>query len=150
MGLNENCKSYLNELIAFKPEYGWGWTRLDAPEIRVPAQVNGVPYPFHCRIREFFNFHDELRGFVGRVEEPEHIYNGLLLCLSTRVVGTFNFTDNLPNCDIQLGADEPSGDFPEFVSGSPIVNGFGVIGASLQYIAKRDLKIGFRKSHSSE
>ena len=150
MGLNENCKIYLNELIAFKPEYGWGWTRLDAPEIRVPAQVNGVPFPFHCRIREFFDYRGELRGFVGRVEQPEHIYDGLLVVVSTRVVGTFNFTDNLPRCDIQLGADEPSSEFLQFVSGSPIVNGFGVVGASLQYIAERDLKIGFGKSPSSE
>ncbi|MDQ3713838.1 MAG: hypothetical protein M3388_16685 [Acidobacteriota bacterium] len=150
MGLNENCKSYLNELVAFKPEYGWGWTRLDVPEIRVPAQVNGVPFPFHCRIREFFDFRGELRGFVGRVEQAEHIYDGLLVVVSTRVVGTFNFTDNLPHCDIQLGADEPSGEFLAFVSGSPIVNGFGVIGASLQHIAERDLKIGFGKNPSSE
>ena len=90
MGLNENCKTYLNEFVAFKPEYGWGWTRLDAPESRVPAQVNGVPFPFHCRIRDFFDFRGELRGFVGRVEQAEHIYNGLLVVVSTRVVGTFN------------------------------------------------------------
>lgn len=150
MGLEESCKNYLGKLVAFKPEYGWGWTRLDAPDVRVPAQVNGVPFPFHCSIQEFFDFHGEVRGFIGRVEQPEHIYDSLFVVINTRVIGIFNFTDNLPHCDVQLGADEPSGEFPTFVSGSPIVNGFGVVGASLQHIAERDLSIGFGKNLYSE
>ncbi len=142
MGLEETCKTYLGELVAAKPEYGWGWTRLDAPEIPVPNQINGVPFPFHCRIEKFFYFRGELRGFVGRVEQPEHIYAGFFVVVYTRIVGTFNFTDNLPHCDIQLGADEPSGEFPEFVSGSPLVNGYGVVGATFEHIAERDRRNG--------
>ena len=138
MTLEKSCKSYLGKLVVFKPEYGWGWTRLDAPETTVPAQVNGVPFPFQCRVEKFFDFHDELRGFVGRVEQAEHIYDGLRVIINTRVVGTFNFTDALPRCDIQLGADEPSGEFPQFVSGSPIVNGYGVVGATSEHIDERD------------
>ncbi len=138
MGLEENCKTYLGKLVVAKPEYGWGWTRLDAPEIPVPAQVNGVPFPFLCRIERFFDFRGELRGFVGRVEQVEHIYDNLFVVIYTRIVGTFNFTDNLPHCDIQLGADEPSGEFPEFVSGSPIVNGYGTVGTTFEHIAERD------------
>ena len=142
MGLDETCKTYLGELIIFKPEYGQGWSRLDAPDIPVPAQINGVPFPFHCRIEKFFDFHGELRGFVGRVEQTEHIYDGLRVIINTRVVGTFNFTDALPRCDIQLGTVEPSGEFPQFVSGSPIVNGFGVVGATSEHIAERDRQFG--------
>jgi hypothetical protein len=79
-----------------------------------------------------------LRGFVGRVEQAEHIYDDLFVIIYTRIVGTFNLTDNLPRCDIQLGSDEPSGEFPEFVSGSPIINGYGVVGATFEHIAERD------------
>jgi hypothetical protein len=138
MGLDETCRTFLGRLVVFKPEYGWGWTRLDAPEIPVPTQVNGVPFPFQCRIERFFDFRGELRGFIGRVEQAEHIYDGLQVVVSTRVVGTFDFTDALPRCDIQLGVQEFSGDFPEFVSGSPIINGYGVVGATSENIGEYD------------
>ena len=147
MGLEENCKTHLGKLIAAKPEYGWGWSRLDAPEIPVQAQINGVPFPFQCRIERFFDFRGELRGFVGRVEQTEHIYDDLFVVIYTRIVGTFNFTDNLPHCDIQLGADKPSGEFPEF-SGSPIVNGYGVVGATFEHIAERDKRNGVLENNA--
>jgi len=142
MGLEENCKTYLGKLVAAKPVYGWGWTRLDAPEIPVPAQINGVPFPFQCRIEKFFDSEDELRGFIGRVEQAEHIYDGLRVSIYTRVVGTFNFTDALPYCNFQLGTDEPSGEFLQFVSGSPIVNGYGFVGATFEHITEYDKRIG--------
>jgi len=123
MGLDESCKRYLGNVVLFKPEYGWGWTRADAPGVPVPAQVNGVPFPFHCRVDRLFYFHGELRGFIGHVEEPNHIYDGLQVVIYNRVIGTFNLTDALPYCNIHLGAHEPVGDFPAFVSGSPIVDG---------------------------
>ena len=87
-----------------------GWSRLDAPEIPVPAQINGVPHPFHCRSQHFFSFQDELRGAVAIIEEPGHIYEGLWVIFSTRVIGTHNFVNNLPFCDIQVGADSPVGE----------------------------------------
>ncbi|MBC7797635.1 MAG: hypothetical protein H7Z37_12245 [Pyrinomonadaceae bacterium] len=151
MGLTIDCRNYLGEIVAVKPEYGWGWTRTDAPEIRVPAQVNGVPFNFNCRIRNFLCVDDELRGFIGCVEEAEHIYDGLFIVVTTRITGTFNFTDRLAYFNIELGADEPtSNDFPTFISGSPIVVGYGVVGASLHHIVERDLKVGVKQNSSSD
>jgi hypothetical protein len=142
MGLEETCRTHLGSLVVFKPEYGWGWTRLDAPDILVPAQVNGVPFPFQCRIERFFDVRGELRGFIGRVEEAGHIYDGLRVVVTTRVVGTFDFSNRLPHCDIQLGTGELTGEFPDFVSGSPIVNGYGVVGATSEHIAEHDSRYG--------
>jgi len=141
MGLEESCKSYLGSLVAVKPVYGWGWSRLDAPEIPVPAEVNGVPRSFHCRIKDFFYFQGELRGAVGSIEEQGHIYDGLWIIFSTRVVGIHNFTDLLPHCDVQIGPVVPAGEWPEFTSGSPIVNGYGFVGASLRCIEENDASL---------
>lgn len=134
MGFERSCKCYEGSLVAVKPVYGWGWSRLDAPEIPVPAEVNGVPSPFHCRVKEFFSFQVELRGAVGRIEELGHIYDGLWVVFSTRVIGIHNFIDQLPHCDVQIGPVVPVGEWPEFTSGSPIVNGYGFVGASLRHI----------------
>ena len=86
MGLDPSAENHLGRLLAVKPVYGWGWSRLDAPEIPVPAQINGVPHPFHCRIHHFFAFQGELRGAVGVVQESGHIYEGLWVIFSTRGV----------------------------------------------------------------
>jgi len=143
MGLDESCKRYLGSLIVVKPVYGWGWLRLDAPEIPVPAEINGVPRPFHCRIKDFFYFQDELRGAAGNIEEVGHTYDGFWVIFSTRVIGTYNFTDNLPYCDIQVGSTTPVllGEWLEFTSGSPIVNGYGFVGESLERIEEHDVKL---------
>jgi hypothetical protein len=124
-----------------KPIYGWGWYRLDAPEIRVPAEVNGVPRPFHCRIKDFFYFHGELRGATGIIEEVGHIYNHLWVVFSSRLSGTRNFTDYLPHCDVQIGSVMPVGEWPEFTSGSSIVSGYGFVGESLEHIEENDARI---------
>jgi hypothetical protein len=141
MGLEESCNSYLGGLVAVKPVYGWGWSRLDAPEIPVPAEVNGVPRPFHCRIQDFFYFRGELRGATGRIEESGHTYDGLWAVFYTRLVGTYDFTNNLPHCDIQIGPGVPVGEWPEFGHGSPIVNGYCFVGASLMRIIENHARM---------
>jgi hypothetical protein len=123
-------------VIAVRPIYGWGWKRLDAPEILVPIEIDGVPFPFHYRIKDFFYFKNELRGAVGNIEEAGHIYDTLFVVFYTRVNGTYNFTDNLPYCDLQVGSILPTlkGEWHEFTSGSPIVNGYCFVGESLKHI----------------
>lgn len=143
MGLEESCLSCLGKIIAVRPVYGWGWTRLDAPEIPVPAQIDGVPDPFNLRIRDFFYFKNELRGAVGKIEEEGHIYDDFWAVFYTRVMGNHNFTDKIPYCDIQIGAAAPalSGEWPEFTSGAPVVNGYCLVGDSLKHIEESG-KIG--------
>ena len=141
MGLDLSAETYRGRLLAVKPVYGWGWSRLDAPEIPVPAQTNGVPHSFHCRIQHFFSFYGELRGAVGVIEEPGHIYDGLCVVFSTRVMGMHNFIDSLTYCDMHIGLGAPVGEWPAFVSGSPIVNGYGFVGESLKAIEENDARI---------
>jgi hypothetical protein len=137
MGLDESCLGYLGKLIAVKPVYGWGWSRLDAPETPVPDEINGVPYPFHFRIKDFFYFKNELTGAVGNIEEGGHTYNNLWAVFYTRASGTHNFTGKLPYCDLQIGSTIPvlTGEWYEFTSSSPLVNGYCFVGESLKHIA---------------
>jgi hypothetical protein len=136
MGLDESCLSYLGRVIAVRPVYGWGWSRLDAPEIHVPNEIDGVPRPFHCRIKDFFYFKNELRGAVGNIEEAGHIYDDLWITFYTRVIGTHNFTDKLPYCNIEIGPDKPViiEEWYNFTTGEPIVNGYCFVGETLKHI----------------
>ena len=59
----------------------------------------------------------------------------------TRVIWTHNFENNLPYCDIQIGSDAPVGEWPEFVSGTPIINGYGFVGESLKNIEENDARM---------
>ncbi len=136
MGLAESCKSYLNSSVVVKPVYGWGWTRLDAPEIRVPAEVNGVPHPFNCRITEFIYYQGKMIGAIGKIEKAAHIYNDLWTLFYLRVSGTFNFTDKVGYYNLEIGPEQPEKTdhkkWLEFTSGAPIVNGYAMIAESLQ------------------
>jgi hypothetical protein len=134
MGFDLSVENYRGNLVIVKPVYGWGWAHLDTPEIPVPAQINGVPYPFSCRIQHFFYWQNELRGAVAEIEEPDRIYDRLQLIFSPRVTGTHNFINQLAYCDIQIGSVAPVGEWPEIISGSPIINGYGFVGESLEHI----------------
>lgn len=142
MGLDKSCESYLDNFVVVKPVYGWGWTRLDAPEIRVPAEVNGVPRPFNCRITEFLYYQNELNGAVGKIVEANHIYNNLWIFFYLRMKGSFNFTDEIGYYNIEIGSrkpDTPAGKgWLEFTAGSPIINGFAKVAESFQRIEKYD------------
>src|SRR5262249_16647144 len=142
MWLDESSKEYQGGLVVVKPVYGWGWSRMDDPEIPVPAEINGVPRPFHCRIQDFFYFQGELRGAVGVVEESGHIYDGLWVIFYTRVIGDFNFGNNSPYCNIEIGADAPVGEWPEFTSDSWIVNGYCFVGVTLREIEESIARMG--------
>ena len=75
------------------------------------------------------------------IQESAHIYDGLWVVFSTRVIGTYDFTNNLTYCDIQIGQDAPVGEWPEFLSGSPIVNGYGFVGESLRHVEENDVRM---------
>lgn len=75
------------------------------------------------------------------IQEPSHIYDELWVVFSTRVIGTYDFINNLPYCDVQIGPDAPVGEWPEFLSGSPIVNGYGFVGESLRHIEENDARM---------
>ena len=142
--LDESCETYLHELVLVKPVYGWGWTRLDAPDISVPAEINGVPFPFKCRITEFLYHHNRPNGALGRIEESNHIYDNLWMFFYLRVQGIFNFTDEIGYYNLEIGSPPPEivekDESLEFKSGEPIVNGYAHIAESLRHIERYDAR----------
>ena len=142
--LDKSCENYLNELVAIKPVYGWGWTRVDAPEISVPAEINGVPFPFKCRITEFLYHHNRPNGALGRIEEANHIYDNLWTFFYLRVSKVANFTDEIGYYNLEIGSQPPEivagKEWLEFTSGAPIVNGYAHIAESLQRIERYDAR----------
>ena len=142
MGLDKSCETFLNKTVLVKPVYGWGWSRLDAPEIRVPSEINGVPRPFNCLIKEFSYFQNKLNGAIGIIKEENHIYNGLWTFFYPRVERMVNFTNEIGYYNLEIGPQMPEfpvgKDWLEFTSGSPIVNGYAFVAESLQRIEKYD------------
>ncbi len=95
MGLDKSCENYLNGSVLVKPVYGWGWARLDAPEISVPAEIDCVPRPLGCEIIRFLYYRNMLNGAIGRIAESQHIYDGFWTFFYLHAKGLFNFTDEL-------------------------------------------------------
>src|SRR5262245_13087994 len=137
MGLDPSTEYYLGRIVALRPVYGWGWASSDAS----PAQINSVPLPFHCRIQQFFSFQKECRGAVALIEEPEHIYDRLWAIFYTRVSGAFDFIHQLPYCNLEIGAEAPSGEWPEFRSDSTVVSGYCFVGESLRHIEESEARM---------
>lgn len=140
MGLDSSCKEYLNRIVLVKLVYGFGWSRIDAPDITVPNEVNGVPCPFNCRINDFIYYENRLVGAVGYIEEIQHIYTHLWTFFYLREQGIFNFTDEIGYYNVEIGQQFPEipvgKEWYEFTSGSPIIFGFGMVGESFRHIEK--------------
>jgi hypothetical protein len=140
MGLNNSCLSYINQQVVIKPVYGWGWSCTNSPEIPIPADINGVPFPFSCRIKSFFYIDEELMGAVAFIEAEEHIYNGYWIIFHLRVSGIYNFTNEIAYYNVEIGYHMPDikngKEWPEFKHGSAYVNGYGRIGRTIQEIEK--------------
>lgn len=143
MGLDESCLDYWGGLIAVKPVAGWGWSRLDAPEIPVPNQINGVPFPFHCYFETPLYFDGELRGAACRIEETGHIYNKFWMFFYNRTCGIFDFEERLPYCNLEISPKIPTvrRAWFDFTSGVPLVNGYAFAGASIKHIEEHHAKM---------
>jgi len=134
MSLPASSREYEGQLLCYKPGYGSGWSRLDksgndALVDYAEVEAAGV---FHIRVGRFFFFRGELRGVVGRVEQPGHMFDGMWAATWTMLVGDFDFTRRLcPRWDIELGPIEPSGeDWPRIREASPVYAGTGILAAS--------------------
>jgi hypothetical protein len=82
---------------------------------------------FQIRVHRFFSFQGELRGIVGQVEQPGHLFHGLWAATWTMLVGEFNLTDKLCwRWDIQMSPSEPVGDdWPDEPDTAPAYFGLG-------------------------
>lgn len=113
MSLPGSSRHYEGQLSCFAPRHGWGWFRRDARGGKEPVDYAGIDRAgdFHLRARRFFASEGELRGVVGRVEQPGHPFDGPWAAAWTMLVGEYDLTDRLCwRWDIELGPREPGGD----------------------------------------
>ncbi|HEY0455809.1 MAG TPA: hypothetical protein VGE41_05505 [Verrucomicrobiae bacterium] len=137
MSLKPVCESYVGKLLIVSPIYGWGWTRLDegAPSLDY-AQVLQAG-SFAVRVHEFFHFKEMLRGAIGLVEQPNHIFDKLWISLCTMSVGIYDFEQHLcPRMDVQMAPQQPAraSGWPEFSTSALLINGYAHIAESEELI----------------
>jgi hypothetical protein len=141
MSLPESLRDYKGQLLCFSPSYGWGWCQLDEGGEKITLDYAKVDQagPFHIRVHRFFSFEGRLRGVIGRVEQPGHLFDGFWAWTWTMLVGEFNVTDKLCwRWDSVLEPNEPVGDdWPDEPLTPPAYFGFGgVLGVTNDAIEK--------------
>jgi hypothetical protein len=137
LSLPETIRGYAGKLVYFIPWYGWGWFTLDtAGGEQVPTDYGEIDKAgtFQIRVHHFFSFHGELRGVIGKVEQPGHLFDGFWAVTWTMLVGEWDLLESLCwRWDMQLGRSEPSGnEWPDEPKTPPAYFGYGgVLSVSL-------------------
>jgi hypothetical protein len=136
MSITERPERYVGRLLYLKPGYGWGWNGV-SDETSIDYAPIDAAGGCHVRICRFFSWHNEVRGVVGKVEEAEHIFNGLWFVGATMLVGEWDFTDRLCwRYDLELGSMEPNEEeWPRLIHGR-YYGGYGILAESAQYVAQ--------------
>ena len=101
--LHPSCENFVGQTIYVRPVGGWGWCRRDEES---PGPMS-VPLPFLLRVQRLTHHRGELNGFIGRVETPEHLFDGLWAVTYLRYGGDWDMTSSIPMNDILLGPEEP-------------------------------------------
>ena len=133
MSLLVECLESAGQIIYCRPTLEMGWLRLDAtgmiPVARSPLES---PVPFRVRVDRFFTIDDKPRGLLGRVEEPGHPFDTLLVVAGTSGGGPFGFDRHLCiRWDIEVGEGPISGaGWPRVELVSSVHTGFAVIASS--------------------
>ena len=162
MGFVAACLEFQNQLVVIDPVHGWGWSIVDASQNIPKLSCSGMPVIydafdprqygkfksapfrspsyFHCQIIRFFQFQNELRGAVARVQEEGHCLEGQWLVFYTRNVGEFNFTDQQGHCNVEIGVNPPVGEWPMFTVGQKIHFGYGLVADSKASIKARHIQ----------
>lgn len=138
--LDESVLEYIGRVVFARTGFGRGWGEgHDEREDSVPVEV--AP-SFQFRLAEFYDWNDERRGGIGRIEQPGHIYNGHWMLFYTRVCGCFNFVDQITYYNFHIGRNRPSlyppSHCPKMAEAWPLPNfgdglsvwGYGQIAAS--------------------
>jgi len=104
--LDDSVLEFVDRLAAARTFYGWGWG--EGHDDRTDSLHVDVPPSFQFRIAEFFDWNQERRGGIGRIEQPGHIYDGHWLLFYTRVCGCFDFLQKIADYNFHIGRNRPS------------------------------------------
>jgi hypothetical protein len=129
--------AFLGRHVLCEPYYGWGWIRGDDRSVNAydVAMAGGV---FRSRVVTFFDLHGERRGFVGRVEEPGHPFDGLQVVVTAMAVGDYDFEDHpCPRYDVELGPVLPAELGDEMTTGAPRYAGHVFVASSRTALRRR-------------
>lgn len=127
MGLTEEARQHLNELVLVVPHYGWGWQRTDPGAQPLSYEEAAGPPPFHARIASFFVSADEVRGASAVIEEKGHPVDGFHVCFSTRHSGNWDFSQRIGFYNVEIGPELLPGTGWPGVTGKPRLSGFAEI-----------------------
>ena len=104
--LDDSVLEFVGRLVAARTIYGWGWG--EGHDDRTDSVPVDMPPSFQLRVAEFFNWNQERRGGIGRVEQSGHVYDGHWLLFYTRVCGCFDFVQKIADYNFHIGRDRPS------------------------------------------
>ena len=103
--------------------------------------------PVHVRVECFFVWRGDLRGFVGAVEEPGHLFDGLLIVCYLRITGEHDLETNLCiDFGVELGAGPVlvNDGWPGFERRKTSFMGHGTVAASDEALEAWLAKKGIR------
>jgi hypothetical protein len=104
-GLSDTTESAVGHLLTFTPEAGWGWIGTPGPY--------ACPEPFLGRLQRFFFWRGNRRGGVARIEQPNHLCDGMWVLFATRHVGVFDFSTAIEHHNVAIlntAPDDPVDD----------------------------------------
>lgn len=108
----QKTDSFIGEILWCRPYAGYGWGLREsgiASEIDIFQDRVAPDGDFRLIVKDFFDMLGTRRGFYGRIEEPSHIFHGLILVATTMSSGLFDFTDRLcMRYDVEIGEDMPN------------------------------------------
>ncbi|MGI8549583.1 MAG: hypothetical protein ACR2PL_02130 [Dehalococcoidia bacterium] len=124
-------EEYLGQLLYLRPGYGWGWRGADESE-RVDYAPIDAAGGCQVRVSRFFTWRGEVRGVVGKVEQPGHIFHNLWIVCGAMIKGEHDFTEHLClRYDLELGLQEPGEEeWPCIAAGKRHYAGYGILSAT--------------------
>ena len=98
--LADSVIRHLGAKLCARPIYGWGWGIVGGSPVDVPTV-------FHFQLESLFDWNNERRGGIGRVQEPRHPYDSWWFLFYTRVCGVFDFDSAIADYNFHLGTNKP-------------------------------------------
>jgi hypothetical protein len=155
--LDDSVLEFVDRPLFARTMYGWGWGEgHDGREDSAPVEV--AP-SFQFRLAEFYDWNDERRGGIGRIEQPGHIYDGKWLLFYTRVCGCFDFDRRLAYYNLHIGRNRPGlyppSHCPKMAEAWPLPNfgdglsvwGYGQIAATRELMEAYEHERGIEREH---